>query len=80
MACGTPAIAMRRGAMPELIRDGETGFLVDSLEEAVKRVRQLDSIRRRQCRRWVQERFTQERMVREYLRVYESILGRRRGI
>ena len=80
MACGTPVVAMRRGAMPELIRDGETGFLVDSLEEAVKRVRQLDSIRRRQCRRWVQERFTQERMVREYLRVYESILGRRRGI
>ena len=80
MACGTPVVAMRRGAMPELIRDGETGFLVDSLEEAVKRARQLDSIRRRQCRRWVQERFTQERMVREYLRVYESILGRRRGI
>ena len=80
MACGTPAIAMRRGAMPELIRDGETGFLVDSLEEAVGRVRQLDSICRRQCRRWVQERFTQERMVRGYLRVYESILGGRRGI
>ena len=80
MACGTPVVAMRRGAMPELIRDGETGFLVDSLEEAVKRVRQLDSIRRRQCRMWVQERFTQERMVRGYLRVYESILGGRRGI
>ena len=80
MACGTPAIAMRRGAMPELIRDGETGFLVDSLEEAVKRARQLDSICRRQCRMWVQERFTQERMVRGYLRVYESILGGRRGI
>jgi glycosyltransferase involved in cell wall biosynthesis len=80
MACGTPVVAMRRGAMPELIRDGETGFLVDSLEEAVKRVRQLDAVRRRECRRWVQERFTQGRMVRGYLRVYESILGGRRGI
>jgi len=74
MACGTPVIAIRRGAMPEVIRDGETGFLVASPEEALERVGQIDDIDRRRCRAWVEERFTQERMVQEYLQVYERIL------
>jgi len=75
LACGTPVIAIRRGAMPEVIRDGETGFLVASPEEALERVGQIDDIDRRRCRAWVEERFTQERMVQEYLQVYERILG-----
>lgn len=75
MACGTPVIANRRGALPELIRDGETGFLVDSLEEAVERVPRIDDIDRKKCRTWVEEHFTQGRMVEEYLQVYEEIWG-----
>lgn len=74
-ACGTPVIATRRGAMPELIRDGETGFLVDSLEEAQDTLQRIDVIDRKRCRTWVEEHFTQERMVEEYLQVYEEILG-----
>ena len=74
MACGTPVIAMRRGAMPELIDDGVTGFLVDTVEEAAQRVGEVSTLDRHRCRAWVEERFSQERMVREYLRVYETIL------
>jgi glycosyltransferase involved in cell wall biosynthesis len=75
MACGTPVVAYRRGSMPEVVQHGRTGFLVESLEEAVealKRVRQLD---RSACRKWVEERFTAERMADDYLAVYRKILS-----
>lgn len=75
MACGTPAIAYRRGSMPELIAHGETGFLVDSFAEAVAAIGRLDEIDRAACRRAVEERFTVERMADEYLALYRRILG-----
>jgi glycosyltransferase involved in cell wall biosynthesis len=74
MACGTPVIAINRGSMPELIHDGETGFLVASKEDAVESVRGIDGIDRRKCRTWVEKHFTQARMVEEYLQVYKMIL------
>jgi glycosyltransferase involved in cell wall biosynthesis len=76
MACGTPAVAVNRGSMPEIIADGITGFLVDDAEkmaEAVAQVKQLDRFR---CRQWVEDRFSSDRMVLGYLRVYEKIIGR----
>ncbi len=79
MACGTPVIAMRRGSMAELIREGETGFLVDNLSDAAARVKDLDSINRGRCREWVEERFTVERMVDAYLEVYRAIIYERSG-
>lgn len=81
MACGTPVVAFRRGSMPEVVRDGHTGFLVDSIKEAVEAVDQVQNIDRRICRRWVEERFTAERMVSRYLEVYRKILeiDRRKG-
>lgn len=75
MACGTPVLALKRGSMPEIIDDGKTGFLLSSVEEmieAIPRVRQLDRL---QCRRWVEEKFSVDRMVDEYLRVYERIIS-----
>jgi glycosyltransferase involved in cell wall biosynthesis len=75
MACGTPVIAFRRGSMPELIRHGMTGFLVETVEEAVAAVACLDEVERRACRRWVGERFSQRRMVHDYLEVYERVLS-----
>ena len=75
MACGTPVIAIRRGSMPELIADGVTGFLVPDWEAAAARVAEVEELARRDCRAWVEARFTQARMVERYLEVYEKILG-----
>lgn len=74
LACGTPVIAFNRGSMPELIADGTTGFLVDSVEEAVAAVGRIPTIDRRDCRRRIEERFTVQHMADGYLRVYEEVL------
>ena len=74
MASGTPVIAMNRGSMAELIRDGETGFLVNSVEEAVEAVKKIDSLSRKECRESVEKCFSVDRMVDDYIRVYEEIL------
>ncbi len=75
MACGTPVIAFNRGSMPEVVADGRTGFLVKNIEEACLALEKIDSISRYDCRRWVKEKFTQSRMVEDYLRLYERILA-----
>jgi glycosyltransferase involved in cell wall biosynthesis len=76
MACGTPVIAYRRGSMAELIDHGETGFLVDSFEEAVAAIGRVGEIDRRRCRQAVIERFTVDRMADRYLALYRTILDR----
>lgn len=77
MACGTPVIAIKRGSMPELIKDGETGFLVQNEEEFIERINDVKKIERLACRRWVEEKFTVERMVDDYIGVYRRILKER---
>ena len=74
MACGTPVIAHRRGSMSELIRHGETGFLVDSVEAAVTAVHDSQHIERPAVRREVERRFDVGRMVEDYLAVYQRIV------
>ena len=76
MACGTPVIAFGRGSMPEIIRHGETGYMVDDIEGAIKAVASVGSINRFACRADVEKRFTNTRMARDYVRVYEKILNR----
>ncbi len=75
MACGTPVIAFDRGSMPELIENGKNGFLVNSVDEAIERVAHIKEVDRAACRRHVEEHFTVDRMVDEYIKVYEMILG-----
>ena len=77
MACGTPVIAFGRGSMPELIRDGSTGFIVADTDAAVQAVGRIDSLDRRACRDEVEERFTCQHMARRYLDVYRKILDER---
>ena len=74
MACGTPVIAFNRGSMPEIIKDGHNGFLVDNINEAVDRLKLVPTLNRNRCREWVQEHFSKERMVADYISVYEAIL------
>jgi len=82
MACGTPVVAFERGSMREVIADGKTGFLVQSVEEAVAAIGPqgspgpLAGLDRRACRRWVEENFSVERMVDGYLEVYRDVLAR----
>ena len=76
LACGTPVIAFPRGALPELIRDGEHGFLVEDVDAAVDAVSRIGALDRTACRAWVEQRFSVERMVDDYLRVYADVLGR----
>jgi mannose-6-phosphate isomerase-like protein (cupin superfamily) len=76
MACGTPVVALAVGAMPEIIRDGETGFLAAHAADAVAKLRHVADLDRRQCRQWVAERFSLDRMVSAYIEVYTDILQR----
>jgi len=74
MACGTPVVAARRGSMPEIVRDGENGFLVGSLDEAVEAVRAAALLDRRAVRASVEARFGVGRMVDDYLAAYRRVL------
>ena len=75
MACGTPVIAFDRGSMPEIIRDGETGYIVEDIEGAINAVAAVRTIDRSICRADVEKRFTSTRMARDYVRVYQKILN-----
>ena len=75
MACGTPVIAIRRGSMAELIVDGVTGFLVDSVEEAIAAVDRVGDIDRAACRAHVAANFSLGRMCDRYLALYQRVLA-----
>jgi glycosyltransferase involved in cell wall biosynthesis len=75
MLCGTPVIAFNRGSMPELIKDAQTGFLVNTVDEAVDAVDWLDQISRADCYDWANSQFSSEKMVRDYWELYNKILG-----
>jgi len=74
MACGTPVLAFRRGSVPEIIDDGVTGRIVDTVKEAVAALPQVLTMDRRTVRRRFEERFTAERMARNYVNVYRNLL------
>jgi glycosyltransferase involved in cell wall biosynthesis len=76
MACGTPVIAFRRGSVPEIIEDGVSGFVVDDIEGAVQAVAQVETLPRAEVRRCFERRFTAERMARDYLAIYHSLIMR----
>lgn len=69
-ACGTPVIAYPHGAMPEIVEEGVSGYLVTSIEEAVQAVQRTACFSRPGCRRYFERRFTADRMVRAYVEAY----------
>ncbi len=74
MACGTPVIAHSRGSVPEIVRKGVTGFLVNSVSEAAEAVRLVGELDRARIRQHVAEHFSCGRMVESYLKVYREVL------
>lgn len=75
MICGTPVIAFNLGSMPELIVDHETGFLVRSVDQAAEAVAKISTIKRKKCRDWATSQFSRERMIDNYITVYEEVLN-----
>jgi glycosyltransferase involved in cell wall biosynthesis len=75
MLCGTPVIAFNKGSMPELIQHEKTGFLVNTIDEAVNAVSALKNIVRNDCRDWAASQFSSDKMVDDYYKLYQQILA-----
>jgi glycosyltransferase involved in cell wall biosynthesis len=73
MACGTPVVAWRRGSVPEVIDEGVTGFMIEDIDEAVAAVHKARSLSRHAVRERFEQRFTMERVARDYVHVYHSL-------
>jgi glycosyltransferase involved in cell wall biosynthesis len=78
MACGAPVLGLRRGAVPEVVEDGVTGFVRDTVDELVDTVARLHEISRLACRQRVEALFSKSAVVDGYLAVYEAMLQARR--
>jgi len=78
MACGCPVIAFKRGSVPEVMTEGVSGFVVETVEQAVAAVARLPEIDRAGVRRYFETRFTARRMAEDYVRVYERLILARR--
>jgi glycosyltransferase involved in cell wall biosynthesis len=76
MACGTPVVAYPCGSVPEVVDEGKTGFIVSSEEEALEALEKIESLNRLACRRVFEERFSSDRMAREYSAVYSYLCER----
>jgi glycosyltransferase involved in cell wall biosynthesis len=75
MACGTPVIAYRGGAVPELVQQGHTGFIVEGLADAVQAVRHVAQLSRKRCRKVFEQRFTATRMAHDYVQQFERLIA-----
>jgi glycosyltransferase involved in cell wall biosynthesis len=75
MASGTPVIAWRNGSVPEVMVHGVSGFIVQTIEEAVQAARQVPRLDRRACRRLFEERYSARRMTGDYLQIYQQLIG-----
>ncbi len=80
MATGTPVIANRRGSVPEVVKDGVSGFIVDTVDEAVKAIERIPDLDRRKVRQYFEERFSVERMVDEHLETYHDLIAKYRPV
>jgi glycosyltransferase involved in cell wall biosynthesis len=79
LACGTPVIATRRGSVPEVLGTPAAGMIVDDIDSAVRAVNEVSLLDRAACRRVFEERFSAQRMARDYLSLYHAILERHAG-
>lgn len=75
MACGTPVVAINKGSVPEIVVDGLNGYKVKDVAEAVEGISKIKKINRKDCRKSVEEKFTTQKMVDSYEKVYQKILS-----
>jgi len=75
MLCGTPVVAFNKGSMPELIKHNETGFLVNTIPEAVEILNDVGKLDRKKCHDWAFSKFSREKMTEDYIKVYKKILA-----
>ncbi|MBU6374526.1 MAG: glycosyltransferase family 4 protein [Bdellovibrionales bacterium] len=80
LAFGTPVLARPLGSVPEILKDGVTGYMSLDIHELARRARELEHIDRSRCRRWVSERFSMERMVEDHIHVYKKAIRDRRHL
>jgi len=80
MACGTPVIALRNGAIPEIIEHNKTGFVVDSVKEAETFVKKIKEINRQDCRERVEKNFTDEQMAESYIEIYKKVINNYKNV
>jgi glycosyltransferase involved in cell wall biosynthesis len=80
MACGTPVIAFNRGAVPEVVEDGTTGFIVEDELGALAAIRRLDEIDRFAVRAEFERRFTARRMAEDHVAIYRPLAAQKRGL
>jgi len=73
-ACGTPVIAFNHGSVPEVVKDKKTGYVVNNIQEAVEAVKNIDKIKREDCRKWVEDNFTTETMTLAYEKLYYKLI------
>jgi glycosyltransferase involved in cell wall biosynthesis len=80
MMCGTPVIAFNRGSMNELIKNRETGYLVQNIAEAVLATRHIKLISRKACRAHAINKFSSHVMASHYMQLYEKIVRKQNGL
>jgi len=73
MACGTPVIAYPSGSVPEIMSEGDTGFMVNNANDAVRAIEKLSTFDRRACRGYFETHFSATRMANDYVEIYERI-------
>ena len=79
LACGTPVVGTRRGAVPEVVVDGETGFVADTVDDLVVAMARLDTIDRKACRKRVEQHYSDDVVVEAYLALYRRLVADPKG-
>jgi glycosyltransferase involved in cell wall biosynthesis len=74
MAVGTPVIAFRRGSVPEVMCDGVSGYIVQTVDEAIAAVNRVKGLSRARCRQYFEQRFSDQVMAKGYLRIYQQLM------
>jgi glycosyltransferase involved in cell wall biosynthesis len=79
MACGTPVIAYPLGAVPEIVADGVSGYIVSDQQAAVEAIQNLEKLDRRRVRKHFEQHFTVDRMALDYVKIYERMVSRKKA-